>query len=102
METFFILGLLLALLAVAAPAIYVMRKRMGARCGELELARLMKRRGVTIEDAAKNPHAFAAAVRRCAFCRSVEECGKWLASDAREGVEEFCPNAHYLKRLEQR
>jgi hypothetical protein len=40
--------------------------------------------------------------RRCAFCASADDCRKWLASGAREGAEEFCPNAHYLKRLEQR
>jgi hypothetical protein len=66
------------------------------------LGRVLERRGLTFDDALKNPHAFAAAVRRCAFCASADDCRKWLASGAREGAEEFCPNAHYLKRLEQR
>lgn len=44
---------------------------------------------------------FARAVRRCVACRQTAQCRAWLASGAREGYESFCPNARYVRRMEE-
>jgi hypothetical protein len=99
METFVILALLLLLVAAVAPGLYVLRKRI-ASGGQVELWRAMQRRGLNPADAAEEPRNLAVALRRCTLCPSVETCHEWLASGAREGLEEFCPNAAYFKELE--
>src|SRR5687768_17077762 len=101
METIPFLALLLILVAAAAPGLYAMRKRMSGGGGQLELWRVMHRRGLSITDAAGQPHSLALGIRRCTLCPSVEACNDWLASGAREGLEHFCPNAEYLHKLER-
>jgi hypothetical protein len=68
--------------------------------GELEFWRVLHRRGFGAADIERDPRALGIAVRRCVFCPNVDRCADWLASGKREGLEEFCPNAPYLKRLE--
>lgn len=100
METLVILVLLLLLLAAAAPALYTLRARFFARAAQLELWRMMQRRGLSPADAAEEPKNLALAIRRCTLCPSLSECHAWLDSGAREGAEAFCPNASYLRKLE--
>ena len=37
------------------------------------------------------------AARRCVFCNTKPECDAWLASGAREGIQNFCPNADFVR-----
>jgi hypothetical protein len=101
MEILPFLALLLILVAAAAPGLYAIRKRMSGGGGQLELWRVMHRRGLSITDAAEQPRSLALAVRRCTLCPSTEACDEWLASGARDGQEDFCPNAEYLHKLER-
>jgi hypothetical protein len=32
----------------------------------------------------------------------VDACHEWLASGSREGLDRFCPNVAYFKKLERR
>jgi hypothetical protein len=100
METLGILAILVLLLAAAAPALYTLQARFSARTGQLELWRMMQRRGLSPAEAAEEPKNLALAIRRCTLCPSLDECHAWLDSGAREGAESFCPNASYLKKLE--
>jgi hypothetical protein len=103
METFIFLALLALLLAAVAPGLYVLSKRMAARPGQLEIWRAMHRLGLTPAEAAtEEPRSLAHALRRCTLCPSVDACHEWLASDAREGLERFCPNAAYFKKVQRR
>jgi hypothetical protein len=101
MESLVPLALLVLLIAAVAPGIYALRKRLGQGGRRLELWRMLHRRGLTADDALGEPRPLAMALRRCALCPSVEECRHWLASDAREGFEAFCPNSRYIERLER-
>ena len=102
METFIFLALLALLLAAVAPGLYVLSKRMAARPAQLEIWRAMHRLGLTPAEAAgEEPRNLALALRRCTLCPSVDACQEWLAAGSREGLERFCPNASYLKKLER-
>ncbi len=101
MESFVLVGLLVVLIAAVAPGIYALRKRMHAGGRRLELWHMLHRRGLTAEAALAEPRPLAMALRRCALCPSVEECRHWLASEAREGFDAFCPNSRYIRRLER-
>lgn len=37
--------------------------------------------------------------RRCLFCRESRRCEQWLASGARDGHRDFCPNADAFERM---
>ena len=102
MESLVLVGLLVMLIAAVAPGIYALRKRMSAGGRKLELWTMLHRRGLTPEAALAEPRPLAMALRRCALCPSVEECRHWLASEAREGFDAFCPNSRYIRRLERR
>jgi hypothetical protein len=100
METFIFLALFALLIAAVAPAFYTLSKRMAARPAELEIWRAMHRLGLSAADAAdEHPRSLALALRRCTLCPSVGTCHEWLASSSREGLESFCPNAAYLRKL---
>ena len=101
MDNLVIFGLRLVLLATVAPSVYAVYKRVAAREGELELWRVLTRRGLSVPDTAKDPRSLGVSVRRCTLCPSIADCRQWLASDARDGLEDFCPNAAYFKRLER-
>ena len=101
MESLVLVGLLVVLIAAVAPGIYALRKRMHAGGRRLELWHMLHRRGLTAEAALAEPRPLAMALRRCALCPSVEECRHWLASEAREGFDAFCPNSGYIRRLER-
>ena len=98
MESFVLVGLLVLVIAAVAPSIYALRKRMGAG-RKLELWCMLHRHGLTAEAALAEPRPLAMALRRCALCPSVEECRHWLASEAREGFDAFCPNSRFIHRL---
>jgi hypothetical protein len=103
METFIFLALFALLLAATLPALYALTRRMSTRTGELEIWRVMHRVGLSPVDAAgEEPRSLALALRRCALCPGVDACHEWLASSSREGLESFCPNASYFKKLERR
>ena len=101
MESFVLVGLLVVLIAAVAPGIYALRKRMHAGGRRLELWHMLHRRGLSAEAALAEPRPLAMALRRCALCPSVAECRHWLASEAREGFDAFCPNSRYIRRLER-
>ena len=102
METILILTLFLLLIAAAAPGIYALRKRMTAADGPLEIWRVLNRRGIGDADMQRDASGLGYAVRRCMLCPSVESCHEWLEGGKRDGLEEFCPNAGYIQKLERR
>lgn len=103
METFIFLALFVLLLAAVAPGLYLLSKRMAARPAQLEIWRAMQRLGLTPGEAAVDePRSLALSLRRCTLCPSVDACHEWLASGSREGLERFCPNASYFRKLERR
>ena len=101
METLVILALFLALIAAVVPGVYALRKRMAAKDGPLEIWRVLHRRGLGDSDTERDPRGLAYAVRRCMVCPSVHTCHDWLAAGKREGLEEFCPNARFVEKLER-
>src|SRR5262245_61006742 len=101
METFIVLGLLALLVAAVAPAVYALHKRLGTRQGELELWRVLNRRGLSVEDTARDPRSLGTALRRCVLCPNTDSCSRWLESRTGEELEDFCPNARYIRDLER-
>jgi Family of unknown function (DUF6455) len=103
METFIFVALFVLLLAAVVPALYALGRRMAARPGELEIWRVMHRLGLApAQAAADEPRGMAFALRRCTLCPRVDACHEWLASSSRAGLERFCPNAAYFRKLEER
>jgi hypothetical protein len=100
-ESVVIIGLLLFLLAAVAPALYALRRRISGGEQKLEFWRALQRRGLSVADVSADPGTLKVALRRCTLCPSVDMCTEWLASRERDGLERFCPNASYLKRLER-
>ena len=98
MEAFVTLALIALALAAAAPALYALRRRL-ARPGELEIWRMLEKRGGDAAQEQGRSHAFAMAVRRCALCTSAERCREWLEGRSADRAEDFCPNARYLERV---
>ena len=98
MESIVILGLLLLLLAAVGPLVFAMRERWLLPAEQLELCKVLERRGLA-ERAAQNPIGFGVALRRCTFCRSVERCNDWLESPAGSELQDFCPNAAFVERV---
>ena len=49
--------------------------------------------------AASGSRDFACAIGRCTSCGATAQCRAWLDSGAREGFDEFCPNAGYVERI---
>ena len=101
MEGLLILVFVALLLAAAAPALYLLRMRMSNGERRLELWRVLARRGLSPTDATGEPRSLALALRRCALCPSVDACNRWLAREGPKRLDEFCPNAEYLRKLER-
>src|SRR5574341_1101607 len=98
MEGLFVLALLALMIAAIAPSLYALRRRM-ADGGQLEFWRMLRHHGLDPEPAAGD-RALAVAVRRCTLCANVDTCKEWLANGGGQELEEFCPNARYMERLE--
>ena len=101
METFALIGVLALLVGAVAPAAYALHRRLGTRQGELEFWRVLHRRGLGVEDTARDPRSLEGALRRCLLCANTDACSGWLESGTTKGLEDFCPNAGYLRRLER-
>src|SRR5512134_1285285 len=92
---------LIALVAVAARALWVMWRGAMIEERPLLMHRMLRRQGVTIagvEDYATLEQACHAA-RRCVACRDVEACKDWLESGKTRGYEAFCPNCEFIEGL---
>ena len=85
--------------ASASPALFPLWHRYMARQSDLEIWPMMRRRGVALDEDVVRPSEVADAIRRCTLCPSVNECRGWLASERREGAEDFCPNERFLQSL---
>ena len=65
--------------------------------GRLRLVEILRRQG-TAEDALDaGGYQAAVAVRRCMMCARKAQCDEW--SDAKRGMEAFCPNAEFIARV---
>ena len=65
----------------------------------LRLGRVLTRHGASL---ALSGHQGAVATRRCVACGNKAECGDWLRSGARGGIDKFCPNAAFITRVSRR
>ena len=86
--------LLFAAMICALPYIDAAWRRVGARDADLQMWRIMTRRGIVPDRVTQAD--LARAVRRCVFCPSIEQCDRWLAQNEQDGLEDFCPNATLL------
>ena len=96
-----LLALFVALI-VALPFVHAAWRRAVARDANLQIWQVMARRGIVTDQTPATQATLARAVRRCVLCPSIEQCDRWLASNAREGLEDFCPNATLIEQLEIR
>jgi hypothetical protein len=91
-------GLLLFAATIGAlPFLYAAWRRARERRSDLQIWRVMARRGVVADESPATQAKLARAVRRCVLCPSIEQCDGWLASGAGGGLEDFCPNATVFK-----
>ena len=60
----------------------------------------MRNAGIDVEKAMKT-RQLEVALRRCMLCPNTDTCSGWLASGAAGRLEDFCPNAGYLRKLER-
>ena len=97
--TVVVFALLLFIAAAAAPAIFGMWRRVMAYKSDLQIWKVMRRRGITPDDAAGKERELVMAAHRCIACPSIPRCDAWLASGRTEGAEEFCPNYKLLEDL---
>lgn len=91
--------LLFAVLIAALPYLDAAWRRIGGREADLQIWRVMARHGIDPDKALATRAQRARAVRRCVLCPSIEQCDDWLAANARDGLEDFCPNAKLLEQL---
>src|SRR5437867_3854652 len=91
--------LLFAAAVAALPFIHGAWRRISARESDLQIWRVMARRGIVTDDAPAAQAKLARAVRRCVLCPSIEQCDHWLASDGKASLAEFCPNATLFDEL---
>jgi hypothetical protein len=91
--------LLFAAAVAALPFVYAACRRIGARQADLQIWRVMARRGIVEDDAPAAQAKLARAVRRCVLCPSIEQCDQWLASEGEASLAGFCPNATLLDDL---
>lgn len=97
--------LLVALLALAAGGIWLLRfryRRAILAHVPLLIGEAMAKRGVYPADAesAGMESEVAAAVARCEACNATEQCRDWIAGGRSRGNRAFCPNAALFDRLE--
>jgi len=64
--------------------------------GRLRLAEMLRRQGTAEEALDAGGYEAAVAVRRCMMCTRKAQCDEW--SDAKRGMENFCPNADFIAR----
>ena len=68
--------------------------------GQTRIFQVLRRHGAGAEQAFGTPrHDAALAVRRCTFCAYKAQCDRWLASGAKNGLEDFCPNTDFIGRI---
>jgi len=91
---------LFLLAASASPAFLTLWSRAMSEDRELEMWRMMRRRGLVADPPSLRPADMARAIRRCTLCPSVDACRTWLATGRTEGAEDFCPNARFFQTLE--
>lgn len=92
---------LIALVVIAARAMWVMWRAALIEERPMLMHRMLQRQGVTIAgvvDYATLDRACSAA-RRCAACRDLEACMAWLEGGKTEGYQAFCPNAEFVQSL---
>ena len=96
-----LVGIALLALAFGIPSLLRTFRRAITTESPLPFGKMMKRLGVSPDDALGSEHELAVAASRCGSCKSEEECRKWLASSARPGSPDFCPNRVFLAELKQ-
>jgi len=84
------LALFLAIAAVVCALGIAARSRARP---QLQIWQVLRRFGIAPGGEADTLEPLARAVRRCALCRNVERCERWLASPSAAGLDHFCPNA---------
>jgi len=94
--------LLFAGLVAAVPLAIAGWRRLVAREGDLQIWRVMRRRGISNDDVARGDARLSRAVRRCVMCPSIEDCDHWLGTGERDGLGLFCPNATFFDDIERR
>ena len=94
---------LVAVAALVVRAIWVQWRRTFADRDPTLMHRMLDRQGVrvagtedywTLEQSAR-------AARRCVSCREIDQCQAFLDRGATAGYEEFCPNAAFIKSLQE-
>ncbi|HET7197162.1 MAG TPA: DUF6455 family protein [Burkholderiales bacterium] len=88
------------LAAAASPPLFAAWACATGREGELEIWRVMRRRGLAVDEAATDPAPIARAIRRCQLCPSLDQCRAWLARGHCQGTDEFCPNDGFFRSLD--
>jgi hypothetical protein len=91
--TSLVLLLLFAGIVATLSFAYGAWQRIRTREADLQIWRVMARRGLAADPSPATQAKLARAVRRCVFCPSIEQCDHWLASDGKASLAEFCPNA---------
>ncbi|HYL26104.1 MAG TPA: DUF6455 family protein [Burkholderiales bacterium] len=90
---------LFATAIAALPYINAAWRRIAGREADLQIWRVMDRRGIVPDNSPGTRAKLARAVRRCLLCPSIEQCDRWLGANAQDGLEDFCPNATLLEGL---
>ena len=96
------LAVLAAVVVVMAAVVYAVIAaawRSMRDDGQTRIFQVLRRQGAGSDQAfATGRHDAVLAVRRCTFCAYKAQCDQWLASGAKRGLEEFCPNAEFVAR----
>jgi hypothetical protein len=97
------LAALAAVVVVMAAVVYgVIAAAWRSMCddGETRIFQVMRRHGAGADQAFGTArHDAVLAMRRCTFCAYKAECDRWLASGAKNGLDDFCPNADFVARI---
>jgi hypothetical protein len=92
---------LIALIAMAARAMWVMWRAAMIEERPVLMHRMLQRQGVSIAGVADYATLEQAchAARRCVACRDAEACKVWLEGGKTDGYEAFCPNVEFIAKL---
>ena len=71
--------------------------RLAQDDGRVRLTQMLAHHGAAADHAPGRYHAVA--MRRCMLCPGKQACDQWLATGAQGGIDAFCPNAEFIRRL---
>ena len=103
MQTMAVYAPVVLVVVLALCAAFVMERRGWIAERELPIDAVLRRQGILLDElwTPAASRELSSAVQRCANCAVQGACRAWLDAGRRDGFEEFCPNAGFIRRARE-